>query len=81
MKRELTDRFGPPPGPVELLLTVGELKLLAAERRVNGIEVVEDKVKLTRNGELLTIGGHFPRLAKRDAKARLGELKKLLLAL
>ena len=81
VKRELTDRFGPPPAPVELLLTVGELKLLAAERRVNGIEVVEDKVKLTRNGELLTIGGHFPRLAKRDAKARLGELKKLLLAL
>jgi transcription-repair coupling factor (superfamily II helicase) len=81
VKRELTDRFGPPPEPVELLLIVGELKLLAAERRVTGIEVVEDKVKLTRNGELFTVGGHFPRLAKRDARARLGEIKKLLLAL
>jgi transcription-repair coupling factor (superfamily II helicase) len=81
VKRELTDRFGPPPVPVELLLQVGELKLLAAGRGVTGIEVIEDKLKLTRNGELLTVGGHFPRLTKRDARGRLGEIKKLLLAL
>ncbi len=81
LERELTDRFGAPPVPVELLLAIGGLKLLAAERRVDAIEVVEDKVKLTRNGELITVGGHFPRLAKRDARARLGEVKKLLLAL
>ncbi len=81
VKRELTDRFGPPPVPVELLLQVGELKLLAAGRGVTGIEVIEDKLKLTRNGELLTIGGHFPRLTKRDARGRLGEIKKLLLAM
>ena len=81
LERELTDRFGAPPVPVELLLAIGGLKLLAAERRVDAIEIVEDKVKLTRNGELLTVGGHFPRLAKRDARARLGEVKKLLLAL
>jgi transcription-repair coupling factor (superfamily II helicase) len=81
LERELTDRFGAPPVPVELLLAIGGLKLLAAERRVDSIEVVEDKVKLTRNGELITVGGHFPRLAKRDARARLGEVKKLLLAL
>ncbi len=81
LERELTDRFGAPPVPVELLLAIGGLKLLAAERRVDAIEVVEDKVKLTRNGELITVGGHFPRLAKRDARARLGEVKKLLLSL
>ena len=81
VKRELTDRFGPPPAPVELLLSVGELKLLAAGRGVTGMEVIEDKLKLTRHGELLTMGGHFPRLTKRDARGRLGEIKKLLLAM
>jgi transcription-repair coupling factor (superfamily II helicase) len=81
VRHELNDRFGPPPAPVELLLTVGELKLLAADRGVTGLEVVEDKLKLTRHGELLTVGGHFPRLAKRTARDRLAEIKKLLLAL
>ncbi len=77
---ELKDRFGPLPPPVELVFAVAELRLLAAERQITGVEVVEDKVKLTRRGELVTVGGQFPRLTKREAKARLGELKKLLLS-
>ena len=45
------------------------------------IEVEEDKLKITRHGDFITLGGKFPRLTKKDAKARLKEIKKLLLAI
>ena len=81
LQRELRDRFGPLPLPVELLLAVAELKILASEKNVTTIEVTEDKLMLTRSGDFITLGGTFPRLTKKDAKARLKEIKRLLLAI
>ena len=81
MRTELRDRFGPLPPPVELLLAVAELKILAAEKSVTVMEVKEDKLMLTRHGDFVTLGGKFPRLTKKDAMARVKEIKKLLLAL
>jgi len=81
LEKELRDRFGPVPSAVELLLAVGELKNLASERKVTVIEVKEDKIMLTRNNDFITLGGKFPRLTKKEAKARLKEIKRLLLAL
>ncbi len=81
LQAELRDRFGPLPPALELLLLVAELKILAGERGVTVIEVKEDKLMLTRNNDYLTVGGKFPRLTKKDAKARLKEIKRLLLAL
>jgi transcription-repair coupling factor (superfamily II helicase) len=78
---ELRDRFGPPPGPVTLLLMVAELKLLAAAKAVTRIEVEDDKLKLTRYGELMLVGNRFPRLTRKNASARLKEIKRLLLTL
>ena len=78
---ELRDRFGSLPPAMELLLQVGELKVLAGERSITVIKVKEDKLMLTRNNDYITIGGKFPRLTKADAKGRLKEIKKLLLAL
>ena len=78
---ELRDRFGTLPPAMELLLLVGELKILASERGITIIEVKDDKLMLTRNNDYLTLGGKFPRLTKVQAKARLKEIKKLLLAL
>ncbi len=80
-KKELRDRFGPLPPPVELLLLVGELKTLASERGITTLEVKEDKLMLTHHGDFITLGGKFPRLTKKDARARLKEIKKLLIAL
>ena len=54
---------------------------LAGERGVTVIEVKEDKLMLTRHNDLVTLGGKFPRLTKKDAKGRLKEIKRLLLAL
>jgi transcription-repair coupling factor (superfamily II helicase) len=81
LSKELRDRFGPLPPPVELLLTVGELKILASEKSVTAIEVEEDKLKITRHNDFITLGGKFPRLTKKEAKARLKEIKRLLLAI
>jgi transcription-repair coupling factor (superfamily II helicase) len=81
LQKELRDRFGPLPPPVELLLQVAELKILASGKSVTVIEVREDKLMLTRHGDFITLGGKFPRLVKKDAKARLKEIKRLLLAI
>lgn len=81
LKRELRDRFGPLPPPVELLLLLTELKLLASDKRVTIIETDGDKLKLTRGNEFIQLAGKFPRLTKKEPKARLNEIKKLLLAL
>ncbi len=81
LQKELRDRFGPLPASVELLLAVGELKLLASEKGVTTIEVEEDKLKLVRHGDFLQFGGKFPRLTKKETKSRLKEIKRLLLAL
>jgi transcription-repair coupling factor (superfamily II helicase) len=81
LQKELRDRFGPLPPPVELLLTVGELKILASEKNVTSIEVEGDKLKLIRAGDFIQLGGKFPRLTKKDAKAKLKEIKRLLLAI
>jgi transcription-repair coupling factor (superfamily II helicase) len=81
LETELRDRFGPLPPPVELLLQIAELKILAAEKSVTAIEVKSDKLMITRNNDYITLGGKFPRLTKKEAKARLKEIKKLLLAI
>ena len=81
LQKELRDRFGPLPPAVELLLQVAELKILAGEKSVTNIEVKDDKLMLTRQGDFITLGGKFPRLTKKQAGARLKEIKKLLLAI
>jgi transcription-repair coupling factor (superfamily II helicase) len=81
LQKELRDRFGQPPPPVELLLAVGELKILASEKAVTVIEVEDDKLKITRYGDFIQFGGKFPRLTRKEPKARLKEIKRLLLAI
>jgi hypothetical protein len=60
---------------------VTELKVLASTKNIAVIETDGAKIKLTRNKELIQVGGKFPRLTKKEPKAKLNELKKLLLAL
>jgi len=81
VEKEARDRFGPPPPPLERLLQVARLKLLAAERGITMIEVKDDKLMLTRNHDYVMTGSRFPRLAASGASARLDEIEKFLLAL
>ncbi|MBI5802462.1 MAG: transcription-repair coupling factor [Verrucomicrobia bacterium] len=79
--RELRDRYGKWPRPVELLLAATELKLLAGERGLDAIETKGDKLMLHRRGDFIQLGGKFPRLMKTEPLAVLKEIKKLLLSL
>jgi transcription-repair coupling factor (superfamily II helicase) len=81
LEGELRDRYGKISPAVELLLSLAELKFLAAERGITVIETKADRVMLTRNNDYITVSGKFPRLTKKEARARLKELKKLILAL
>ena len=81
LQKELRDRFGPLPSAAEMLLAVGELKILASEKGVTSVEVEDDKLKITRQNNFITLGGKFPRLTKKDVKARLKEIKRMLLAI
>jgi transcription-repair coupling factor (superfamily II helicase) len=81
LQKEMRDRFGPLPPPVELLLLVAELKMIAGEKAVTVIEVKDDKLMLTRHADFITLGGKFPRLTKKNPPARLKEIKRLLLAI
>jgi transcription-repair coupling factor (superfamily II helicase) len=81
LKEEIRDRFGPIPKPVERLLGAAELKVLAAAKNVTGVEAKGDKIMLTRNGDLITLGGKFPRFTKRSPDGRLAELQNLIKAL
>ena len=76
LEQELRDRFGPVPPPLELLLQVAEVKILAAERGITVIEVKDDKLMLTRNNDYFMVGSKFPRLTKKQPAARLKEIKQ-----
>ncbi|MEY2429283.1 MAG: hypothetical protein QOJ40_2168, partial [Verrucomicrobiota bacterium] len=71
----------PVPPPLQLLLQVAELKILAAERGITVVEVKEDRLMLTRNNDFIMVGSKFPRLTQKEAPARVKEIKKLLVAL
>jgi transcription-repair coupling factor (superfamily II helicase) len=81
LEKEIRDRFGPLPAALQLLLLIGELKILASDRGITAIEVKEDRLMLTRNDDFIMVGSKFPRLTKTDPSARLKEIKKLLTSL
>jgi transcription-repair coupling factor (superfamily II helicase) len=81
LQKELRDRFGPLPPELELLLQLAEVRILAGERGISVIEVKDDRLMLTRNGDYIMVGSKFPRLTKKDAPGRLKEIKKLLATL
>jgi len=56
-------------------------KFLAAARGITSIEVKDDKIMLTREGEYIQVGHKFPRLTKKEPVGKLKEIRKLLLAL
>jgi transcription-repair coupling factor (superfamily II helicase) len=81
LEKEMRDRFGEVPKPLQLLLQLAEVRLLAAEKGVTAIEVKEDRVMLTRHKDFVMADNKFPRLTKTTAAGRLTEIKKLLLVL
>ena len=78
LRRELKDRFGSTPRPVELLVELAALKLLAASRDVTVIETKEGKLMVTCRGDFVMTGSRFPRLRGQTAEECLGEIRSVL---
>lgn len=81
LEKELRDRFGPVPKSVQLLLLAAEIKQLCSSCGVTRAETKGDKLMLTRHGDFIQLGGKFPRLTKKNAMAKLKEIKRLLMSL
>jgi transcription-repair coupling factor (superfamily II helicase) len=81
LRKECLDRFGRVPPALELLMRVGELKIIAAGKIITEIETRDGKLMLRRNQDYLTMAGHFPRLKRKSVSARLQEVKRFLLGL
>jgi transcription-repair coupling factor (superfamily II helicase) len=78
LERDWRDQFGPHPAAVRNLLTLNEIKLMAARVKVVAIEVKDTKVMLTRGGDYLLIGDRFPRLTSGEGENNLARLLILL---
>ena len=81
LRKDWRDRFGRFPDAVENLLTLAELRVSAAARKITIVEVKDDKLMLTRGGDFILIGGKFPRLTAKGGNARLGETLKMIRSL
>lgn len=73
------DRFGKPPKPALHLLTSTEIKLAAAQVGISSVEIREQRLMLTRNGEYIFLSGkRFPRLTESTPEKKLLETLNML---
>lgn len=68
------DRFGPLPEPVDRLLKVARIRILASHKQVTEVEVRDDKLILTHNNDYIMFERRFPRLEAQTPSARLDEI-------
>ncbi|MCX6992684.1 MAG: transcription-repair coupling factor [Kiritimatiellaeota bacterium] len=78
LREEFKDRFGPLPPPLDRLLKIAALRILAAEKKIALIEVQAGKVIFHRHVELLQIKNRFPRLHAAGVDAKLDEIQQWL---
>lgn len=79
LRTRWTDRFGKPPAPVKHLLTATAVKLTAAQAGISTIEVREQKLMLTRNGQYIFIGNkRYPRLSETEPERKLKEVLTMI---
>ena len=73
------DRFGKPPESVTNLLSATAIKLAAAQSGINTVEIREQKLMLTRNGNYIKLSKkRFPRLTETTPKKKLTEALKMI---
>ncbi|MBT8038357.1 MAG: transcription-repair coupling factor [Verrucomicrobiae bacterium] len=79
LRKRWQDRFGKPPRPAQYLLLATEVKLAAAQANISTVELREQRLMLTRNGEfILLTGKRFPRLTEVAPEKKLQETLQML---
>mgnify|MGYP001596516267 CR=1 FL=1 len=73
------DRFGKAPEPASNLLLATELKLVAATANISSIEIRDQRLMLTRNGNYIFLAGkRFPRLDATQPTLKIKEAINML---
>ena len=78
LRKDWRDRFGPLPDSAKNLLTLSEIKIAAGTRKIQKVEVRENKLMLLRGGDYVLIGGKFPRLTSSTPPLNLREVSALI---
>ena len=79
LKTRWVDRFGKPPACVTHLLTATAVKLTAAAAGISTVEIREQRLMLTRNGQYIFLTGkRFPRLHSITPETKLNETLEML---
>ena len=81
LKLELEDRFGRVPPAVSRLLTIADVRILAALHGIQLIEVRNGKLVIKRNGDYIKQAARFPTLIATNADDRLIEIRDAILNL
>ncbi|MCX7591583.1 MAG: helicase-related protein [Kiritimatiellae bacterium] len=78
VREEWQDRYGPLPAPVERLLKIAEIRILAAGQDITKVEAKEGRLILMRGGDYITAHGRFPRLKGQTPNERLTEVMRII---
>jgi len=79
LRNSFRDRFGPIPAECERLLKLAEIRILAAGKKIQSLEVEDAKIMLKRHNDYLMLaGGRFPRLKSTSPDDRLDEIRSHL---
>lgn len=74
LRDELRDRFGPVPGPLDRLIRVANMRIIASEKGVCSIETKDGRIMLKRGTGYVTPNHRFPRLRSRTPDDRIDEI-------
>lgn len=82
IRESLTDRFGRRPRPVERLIRITRIRILAETAGIGSVETDGNRLKCrlshSRKGEFIQLSGRFPRLTGQSADLRLREIEQFL---
>ena len=79
LAKDWRDRFGRSPAPVQAILEVNRIRIVASSKGVQSVEIKNDRLMLIRNSDyLLPADGKFPRLSSAKLTAKLKEAVHLI---
>ena len=82
ISESLNDRFGKPPRPVQRLIAITRIRILAETAGIGNVETEGNRLKCrlsnTKKGEYIQLSGRFPRLTGKSADLRLREIEQFM---
>lgn len=78
LEAQWIDQLGPLPDAVENLLICASIRLAASHAGISEVEIKNQKLILSRNGQFVQLNGRFPRLTAKEGFLLLREALQLL---